>query len=206
MDINVISKNLYQFQFYHWRDKEKVLKGQPWHFDKVPILLSEMEDAQRPLDVEFFGLPIWVQVYNIPFRGRYNENNARSMGDKIGAFMEMDKSEHLGMEKCLRLRVCLDVRKPLRKHVPIKLRGGEICECPVKYEKLPLLYFFCGRLGHGTNKFKEVFGDHSPIKNYGSWMQASPWRPMKIMEENVEKESVSRPGKRLYFFQETVAA
>lgn len=29
VDINMIGKNSFQFQFYHWRDKEKVLAGQP---------------------------------------------------------------------------------------------------------------------------------------------------------------------------------
>lgn len=124
VDINMIGKNLYQFQFYHWRDKERVLKGQPWHFDKVAILLIEMNEAQRPLDIQFFSLPIWVRVYNLPFRGRYNEINARTMGDKIGEFMEMDRSAHLGMEKSLRIRVSIDVRKPLKKNVPIKIRAN----------------------------------------------------------------------------------
>lgn len=45
-DVNMIGKNLYQFQFYHWRDKEKVLRGQPWHFERVAILLAEMESTQ----------------------------------------------------------------------------------------------------------------------------------------------------------------
>lgn len=51
--------------------------------------------------------------------------NARMMGDKIGEFVEMDRSDSLGMEKSIRIRVKLDVRKPLKKSVAIKIRGGE---------------------------------------------------------------------------------
>ena len=29
VDISNIGKNLFQFQFYHWKDKEKILKAQP---------------------------------------------------------------------------------------------------------------------------------------------------------------------------------
>lgn len=70
------------------------MKGQPWHFDKVALLLTEMDEAQRPLDIQFFGLPMWVRVYNLPFRGRYNEQNARAIGEKLGDFMEVDSSEN----------------------------------------------------------------------------------------------------------------
>lgn len=179
VDINMIGKNTFQFQFYHWKDKEKVLNGQPWQFDKVALLLAEMNDANKPSDIQFFVLPIWVRVYNVPFRGRYNINNARVLGNKIGEFIDMDKSENLGMEKALRIRVSIDVQESLKKQVTLQIRGGEMCICPVKYEKLPLIGFYCGKLGHGTNECKEVFGDNSPVKQYGAWLKASPWRPRK---------------------------
>lgn len=59
--------------------------------------------------------------------------------------------------------------------------------------------FYCGRLGHGTNDSKEVFGDHSSIKMYGPWMEASPWKPMKTEEDNEEMGSQGKCGRRLYF-------
>ncbi|KAL2930751.1 Leukocyte antigen CD37 [Bienertia sinuspersici] len=33
VEITNIGKNTYVFQFFHWRDKAKVVDGQPWHFD-----------------------------------------------------------------------------------------------------------------------------------------------------------------------------
>lgn len=132
VDVKMIGKNLFQFQFYHWRDKEKVMKGQPWHFDKVALLLADMDEALKSEDIQFVTLPIWVRMYNIPFRGRCNEANARMMGEKIGDVLEVNKSDFLGMEKSIRIRVGLDVRKPLRKNVMIKVRGGDIVSCPVK--------------------------------------------------------------------------
>lgn len=199
VDINLIGKNLYQFQFYHWREKERVLNGQPWYFDKMALLLTDMDTAQKPSDLQFFDLLMWVRIYNIPFRGRYNENNARILGDKIGEYVEMDKTECLGMEKSLRIRVRLDVRKPVKKYVTLKMRGGETCLCPVKYEKLPLICFYCGKLGHGTNECKEVFGENSPVKQYGTWLKASPWRPMKSEKEDDGVTDSKSCAKKLYF-------
>lgn len=103
------------------------------------------------------------------------------------------------MEKSFRIRVNLDVRKPLKKHVPIKLRGGELCQCPVKYEKLPLICFYCGKLGHGSNECKEAFGDSSPVKNYGTWLKASPWRPMKVTSNVEDREDGKASCRKLFF-------
>lgn len=144
-----------------------------------------MVEAQRLLELQFFSLPMWVRIYEVPFRGRYNEENARMLGDKVGEFMEMDKYDSLGMEKSLRIRVKVDVCKPLKRSVSIKIWGGESCRCPVKYEKLPLICFLCRMLGHGTNDCKEVVGDSSPVKNFGPWLKASPWKPM-VKEETQE--------------------
>lgn len=187
------------FSFYHWRDKDRVLGGQPWHFDRVALLLTDMDKAEKPSDLQFFALPIWARVYDVPFQGRSNEVNIRILGEKIGAYIDFDRTECLGMEKSLRIRVAIDVRYPLKKHVTIKLRGGEMCVCPVKYEKLPMVCFYCGKLGHGTNECKDTFGVDSPIKHYGAWMKASPWRPMRT-EENKEKGGgKGMMGKRLFF-------
>lgn len=199
VDINMIGKNTFQFQFYHWKDKEKVLMGQPWHFDKIALLLSEMNEAQKPLDIQFFGLPIWARVYNVPFRGRHNDENIRILGDKIGEYIDTDRTENMSMEKSLRIRVSLDVRKPLKKHITLKIWGGELCTGPIKYEKLPLICFYCGKLAHGTNECKEVFGDQSPVKNYGSWLKALPWKPMKVEEEANEANPMKNTGRKLFF-------
>lgn len=34
LDISSMGDNTFVFQFHHWRDKRRVVEGQPWHFDK----------------------------------------------------------------------------------------------------------------------------------------------------------------------------
>lgn len=111
----------------------------------------------------------------------------------------MDKTKFLGMKKSLHIRVKIDVRKSLKKHVSIKIRGGELCKCPVRYEKLPLICFYCGMLGDGTNDCKDVVGDTSPVKNYGQWLRASPCKPVMQEEGRDGFDSKRSCGKRLFF-------
>lgn len=48
----------------------------------------------------------------------------------------------------MRLRVKVDVRLPLKKEGKVKRAGGEWCVVQYKYERLGIIYFFCGCLGH----------------------------------------------------------
>lgn len=43
LDISSIGDNTFVFQFYHWRDKQRVVEGQPWHFDRHTLLLGDIE-------------------------------------------------------------------------------------------------------------------------------------------------------------------
>ena len=98
VDITNVGRNLYQIQFYHWRDKQKVLLGQPWHFDKFPLLLEEFDKVVKPSDLVIFKLPLWARFYDIPFRDRGNDANAKTLGNKIGEFLDAAKSSRYGME------------------------------------------------------------------------------------------------------------
>ena len=152
VDISNIGRNLYYIQLYHWRDKQRILDGQPWHFDKYLILLVEIDSAVKPLDLNLFHLPIWARFYDIPFKGRGNDDNERVLGNKIGVFLEVVKSTRGSFEKSMRIKVNIDVREPLKDSVSLKVRGVHICSIPVKYEPLPMICLYCGRLGHGFNK------------------------------------------------------
>lgn len=48
-----------------------------------------------------------------------------------------------------RLRVNLDVRKPLRRGIFIKYAKEERSWLSFQYEKLPNFCFFCGKMGRG---------------------------------------------------------
>ena len=71
----------------------------------------------------------------------------------------------------------------------LKIRGGQVCSVPVKYERLSILCFYCGRLGHGTDECVEVGGDCTPEKKFGVSLRDSPWKFINEEKEKVENFS-----------------
>uniref|UniRef100_A0A803MIE9 CCHC-type domain-containing protein n=1 Tax=Chenopodium quinoa TaxID=63459 RepID=A0A803MIE9_CHEQI len=150
LEISNIGKNTYVFQFHHWRDKQRVLNDQPWHFDRHALLPGEIDDNVKPLDVHLCEIPMWVRVYSLPFRGRLNTANVEAIGNKIERFVKFDNSGCMDIEKFVRIRTMIDVTKPLLQKVKVKMRGGYEELFDVKYEKPPLFCFYCGKIGHGV--------------------------------------------------------
>lgn len=86
VEANCIDKNVFFFQFHHWRDKEFVMESQPWHFDRHVLVLSDVKGELKPSEIPLHTTPFWVRVYDLPFKGRNSEANARTIGNKIGSF------------------------------------------------------------------------------------------------------------------------
>ena len=49
--IRSMGSNLFMFQFFHWRDREKVLNGRPWSFEQRLLFLQEIDGDAQPSDV-----------------------------------------------------------------------------------------------------------------------------------------------------------
>lgn len=49
--IRAIETCLFVFQFFHWRDKEKVLDDRPWCFDQHLLALNEITGNEQPSQV-----------------------------------------------------------------------------------------------------------------------------------------------------------
>ncbi|KAL2931886.1 hypothetical protein RDABS01_037296 [Bienertia sinuspersici] len=189
-----IDKNMFSFQLFHYRDKARVLDGQPWHFDKYPLCLSAIDEDGKPIEKDLHTIPVWVRFYNLPFRGRGDVGNAQMLASKIGTFLQFDKSYDIEIERSIRIRVLVDVEKPLKDTVKLKIRGGDSIKIMVKYERLPLFCFICGKLGHGDRECDAHNDDPSPKKKFGTWLRASPWKPKNSQgrEDNKGETSVKR--------------
>uniref|UniRef100_A0A803LHG7 Zinc knuckle CX2CX4HX4C domain-containing protein n=1 Tax=Chenopodium quinoa TaxID=63459 RepID=A0A803LHG7_CHEQI len=196
VEITNIGKNMFMFQFHHWKNKYRVIEEQPWHFDRHALLLGDITDSIKPSDTQLHHLPMWIRVYNLPLKGRLNLSNVEKIGNKLGIFVKMDNAAQVGIDKSIRLRVLIDVRRPLVKLVKLKMCGGVEENFEVKYEKPPIFCFFCGRIRHGVKDCEDCRDIEDPAVPYGNWLKASPWKyntNCRRADEGSEGGSCARP-------------
>ncbi|KAK6140252.1 hypothetical protein DH2020_026050 [Rehmannia glutinosa] len=146
-----LGDNSILFQFRNRVDKQKVIAGSPWLFDKALLALSEVSGTQIGSQLEIKTCPFWIQVHNTPL-GLMNRNFATTAANTIGSFIALDvDSEGLAIGRFLRIRVNLDISKPLRRVIKASLNGTDYI-LPIKYERLPNFCYFCGIIGHGDRE------------------------------------------------------
>ncbi|KAL2935539.1 hypothetical protein RDABS01_018657 [Bienertia sinuspersici] len=140
--IRAVAGDRFAFQFFHWKDKEKVMDGRPWCFDQKLLILEEVVGEEQPSEILLNSSPFWVRLYNLPFNYRTNET-MRTIASNIGRVLEVDDDE-LGMDNFQRVKIMIDVSKPLSKFQKIRTRSGHIVKVECKYERLP---FFALNVG-----------------------------------------------------------
>ncbi|XP_021857275.1 uncharacterized protein [Spinacia oleracea] len=133
--IRVLGPNLYAFQFFHWKDKEKVLQGRPWCFENTLILMKEIEGDEQPKQVVLTHSPFWVRIKKLPFNCRSNAH-VKTLVAGMGELIEIEE-DILGLDRYRRVKLLLDVTKPLLRVKRFKDRRGREIEAEFVYERLP---------------------------------------------------------------------
>ena len=72
--------------------------------------------------------------------------------------MESDENNLMGIWKTyMRIRVTIDVRKPLKRRMNLKKVGGDWLWIDLKYERLNIFCFICGLLGHTEKQCPKLY-------------------------------------------------
>jgi hypothetical protein len=105
-----------------------------------------------------------------------NKKTGEVIGDIIGKTIEVDAEEgELAIGLFLRIKVHIDVRKPLMCGVSVEINEGDKIWCPLQYEFLPNFCYICGRLGH-TDKICDAGGWRVKKKPFSSELRVIPSR------------------------------
>ena len=147
------------FIFENKSDVERVLRNEPWSFDKHVIVLQYFNKTLPLCDVVFKGTVFWVQVHDIPIT-YMNQATAKELCASIGEVMRMPVGSTLGGQGFMRVRVRVDVTQPLCCGRVVTLENGEQLWVTFKYERLPILCYWCGCLDHAD-------------KDYEAWIQSN---------------------------------
>lgn len=174
--IKEIDPGIYLFQFYHIEDLKWVMNGGPWSFDNIMLALATIPNGENPLNVPLLSVNIWIQIHGLP-SGFMTETVGKLLGNFFGEFLLYDQKNDSSLWRdCMRLKIKLDVSKPLKRKKKITNRNGKEFVVQCKYERLGEFYFVCGMVTH-TDRFCRKFlenGGESTIKEWGAWLRAPP--------------------------------
>jgi hypothetical protein len=171
-----LKDNMWLVEFSDDGDKRRVLEGRPWSFDRQILVLNEFDGITPPSQLDFSHSPFWVQVHDMPLL-YMNKNVGTKIGNSLGELQEVDVvGNKLGWGSYLRLRVSLDITKPLDHGRALKF-AGKSSWMEFKYEKLPLFCFRCGCIVHGSKGCPVPpavhIHDRDETKQWGSWLRAT---------------------------------
>nr|POF24468.1 uncharacterized protein CFP56_10684 [Quercus suber] len=148
-----------------------VVNNGPWSFNNQLLLLRRWERGMTANSVNFTHLPIWVQVWGLPF-DLFSEEVGNDIGKGLGRVVEVDtKAIASDQARFLRVRVEIPLDKPIRRGSKVQGPEGDTVWIAFKYERLIGLCFNCGRLGHEAKHCvepKDVDGNGS---QYGDWLK-----------------------------------
>ncbi|TXG73646.1 hypothetical protein EZV62_002225 [Acer yangbiense] len=178
MDIKVVQDNIFLFYYRNQGDRFRILAGGPWCFDNSLLMLEKLSGVGDVNNLAFKMVDFWIQIPNAPLLCMTKEMGT-FLGQLIGELVDIDvgaTGECFG--KYMRLRVSIDVTKPLKRCLRVDLtdKGTEtiLLLC---YEKLPEYCYHCGLLGHSHREcHKRGEGERRDMDQdfeFGSWMRAT---------------------------------
>lgn len=142
------------------------------------LVLATILNGEEPLRVPLWHLNLWIQIHDLPI-GLMTESVRRQLGNFFGEFLEYDNKNNTSIwRESMRIKIKIDVRRPLKRMKKITRRNGTNVVVTCKYERLGDFCFTCGIVSH-TDRYCRKFldkKDESVTKEWGSWLRATSRR------------------------------
>ncbi|TXG56754.1 hypothetical protein EZV62_018067 [Acer yangbiense] len=197
VEMELVRDNTFMFYFNNSVDRNRVWNKGPWHFGRSLITLEKPVGSGDIEKLGFDRADFWVQIHDIQILCM-NRRTAKWLAEQLGEVVEIPSESRECWGKFMRVKVRLDISKPLKRWLRLKLgKSEEVTMVGLKYERLPEFYFACGRIGHGImectdEEARKMALEVTPTK-FGSWMKAS--RSLEVSREDEGDGSVSvKPG------------
>lgn len=87
--IRSLGANLFVFQLFHWKDRDRIIVGRPWCFENRLLVLQEIDENVQPSDMVLNFSPFWIRFYNLPFGYRSNDK-IRAIAAAVGEVMGVE--------------------------------------------------------------------------------------------------------------------
>ncbi|CAL1366291.1 unnamed protein product [Linum trigynum] len=181
-EIQRLEQSVYALQFYSFDDRKKFLYGGPRHFNRQPFIFRPVDRDKEPLEMDFTETEIWVRIKKLP-RCMKTEAMAEKIANLIGTFIILDNHRSGVWSTSMRLRVSINVSKPLRRGILLE-NGDKKAWYRITYERLPNFCYICGILGHQqrTCPNPKAEDEEGSDEQYGKWLHASPLKQVSFVE------------------------
>ncbi|KAI9083192.1 hypothetical protein K1719_034925 [Acacia pycnantha] len=179
-DVTEISGNAFMFKFAKVGEFDRILRGRPWTINGCLLNLLERSKFKAYEEFDFSQGPIWIQLHNIPMEAMCLEN-AVTIGGYVGDVVLAENPFYNGryLRSFLRVRVVLDLRKPLACGFWMPRPDGRKVWISIRYEKLQSFCYNCGRIGHDNKscKSERVMSMVLPSESrFGAWLTTNSCR------------------------------
>ena len=121
-------------------DVEKVLKGEPWTYDRHLVVLRWYEGSTQVLNLCFNTTSFWVQIHNLPFSLLMVEV-AFSLRETLGTVLKPKDTFEMKRGSFMRVRVVVDIMKPLCRGRKLTWDHEGEGWASFMYECLPNIYY-----------------------------------------------------------------
>ena len=185
-----VGENIVLIEFDDGSDLERVLLGEPWSYDKYLIAFQRVGDGISIEELPFNRIDFWVQLHNLPILCM-KKSVAETMGKSIGEVLRAQThEEEVGNGRCMRIRVRVDISKPLRRGRRIGLANSGESWVSFQYERLPNFCYWCGIPTHREKDCEDWLNSTESEKEkapeYGVWLRASQERVTCRVQVTVE--------------------
>lgn len=163
------------FMFDNREEEDKILSSAPWSFDKYLVVL-QWYDREVPIRaLKFNTIPMWIQVHDIPMRF-LNHKVAEKLCEVAGSMCREEDINEIDGGSFMRVRVIIDINKPLCRGRRFSSSQGEQGWVSFKYERLPNLCYWCRSLSPVDKDCELWIDSEGQLKKeeqaYGSWIRA----------------------------------
>ncbi|XVF50950.1 hypothetical protein PTKIN_Ptkin04bG0144900 [Pterospermum kingtungense] len=124
-EVSILDSNLFQFKFRSERDKDRVLEGAHWSFNNHILMFHGYDGNLQPSEYVFNKGSFWIRVFDLPLN-LMSLDIVERIGNKVGVLQKIDQNPtRPGWAGNLRLRMEIDITKPLRCFVTIPMGEGK---------------------------------------------------------------------------------
>jgi hypothetical protein len=160
-------------------DQDRILLGNPWIFRNSWLIIKPWDRETEIQALDFTHVPVWVQLWGLPQHCKTKMMGV-SLGSLMGTVEESEFYEYPGKKVIIKIKVNINVHKPIPSGIHVGNLTDGNCWIDFRYEKLPLVCFKCGLVGHAEKLCRNTPMAASTIAPLGPWIRSTQYGKRKM--------------------------